>query len=380
MNSLVLRRVYPDGYPKDAVEVLKTMSFTEGRKVNIVGSMALRSQVYAGDYDANERVIINEPRVQALKMLVGKFKSIIKELKRLPLTYVGDVKAGSVEEWRIIGKPFNFHESRKQLERLHDEKIIDHATYVDGKKRIKKNPTELELLLLEQDFRPNIIRWSVPEVMIGYKRLLDGRRFTLEEAFTTPTIVKLDVVSWVQNNRFTDFSMIYEFVNNGVILNPSLRDFEDSVIENIYVLHSQKQYYKMAKRIFALAKFNRNTEALKVLSPLFNGDLGRLYIVYGDIGTIESMFATEKYLPYSKMEFEFDQFKGRLSNISLQKYIDQEDKIFKDIDELVTISKVASNKQKILSTLGSIKKRLLELLSHYSKEYLQKYNLFPSIQ
>ena len=380
MNSLVLRRVYPDGYPKDAVEVLKTMSFTEGRKVNIVGSMALRSQVYAGDYDANERIIINEPRVQALKMLVGKFKSIIKELKRLPLTYVGDIKAGSVEEWRIIGKPYNFHESRKQLERLYQKKIIDHATYVDGKKRIKKNPTELELLLLEQDFRPNIIRWSVPEVMIGYKRLLDGRRFTLEEAFTTPTIVKLDVVSWVQNSRFTDFSMIYEFVNNGVILNPSLRDFEDSVIENIYVLHSQKQYYKMAKRIFALAKFNRNTEALKVLSPLFNGDLGRLYIVYGDIGTIESMFETEKYLPYSKMEFEFDQFKGRLSNISLQKYIDQEDRIFKDIDELVTISKVASNKQKILSILGSIKKRLLELLSYYSKEYLLKHGIFPGYQ
>ena len=251
---------------------------------------------------------------------------------------------------------------------------------MDGKKRIKKNPTDLELLLLEQDFRPNIIRWSVSEVMIGYKKLVDGRRFTLEDAFTTPTITKLDVVSWVQNNRFTDFSMIYEFVNNGVVLNPSLRDFEDSVLENIYVLHSQKQYYKMAKRIFALAKFNRNTEALKILSPLFNGDLGRLYIVYGDIGTIESMFETEKYLPYSKMEFEFDQFKGRLSNISLKKYIDQEDNIFNDIDELVKINKVSSNKQKILSILGSIKKRLLDLLSHYSKEYLLRHKLFPSIQ
>lgn len=380
MNSLVLRRVYPQGYPADAVEILKTMSFTEGRKVNIVGSMALRSQIYAGDYDANERVVVNEPRIHALKLLVAKFKSIIKALKRLPLTYVSDIKSGSVEEWRIINRPYNFHESRKQLERLYETNIIDHKTYLDGKKRIKKNPTDLELLLLEQDFRPNIIRWSVSEVMIGYKKLVDGRRFTLEDAFTTPTITKLDVVSWVQNNRFTDFSMIYEFVNNGVVLNPSLRDFEDSVLENIYVLHSQKQYYKMAKRIFALAKFNRNTEALKILSPLFNGDLGRLYIVYGDIGTIESMFETEKYLPYSKMEFEFDQFKGRLSNISLKKYIDQEDNIFNDIDELVKINKVSSNKQKILSILGSIKKRLLDLLSHYSKEYLLRHKLFPSIQ
>jgi hypothetical protein len=379
MNSLVLRRVYPDGYPKDVTEVLKTMSFSDGRKVNIVGSMSLRSQVYAGDYDANERIVLKEGKNQALKLLTSKFKSIVKEVKKLPLTYVSDIKSGSVEEWRIISRPYNFSESRKQLERLYSEKIIDREMYLEGKKRIKRNPSDLEVLLLEQDFRPNIIRWSVSEVLVGYKKLVDGRRFTLEEAFSTPTITKLDVVSWVQNNRFTDFSMIYEFSANGTILNPSLRDFEESVLENIYVLHSQKQYYKMAKRIFALAKYNKNTEALKVLSPLFNGDLGRLYIVYGDIGTIESMFETERFLPYSKLEFEFDQFKGRLSNISLKRYISQEDSIFKDIDELVAINKVASNKQKILSMLGSIKKRLLELLSHYSKEYLQKHNLFPHL-
>jgi hypothetical protein len=134
----------------------------------------------------------------------------------------------------------------------------------------------------------------------------------------------------------------------------------------------------MAKRVFALAKYNRNTEVLKILSPLFNGDLGRLYIVYGDIGTVESMFETERFLPYSKLEFEFDQFKGRLSNISLERYISQEDQLFKDIDRLVSVKKIASNKQKLLSIMGSIKKRLLELLSHYSKEYLEKHQLFPS--
>jgi hypothetical protein len=378
MNSLVLRKVYPDGYPKDAVEVLKTMSFTDGHKVNIVGSMSLRSQVYAGDYDANERITLSGSRVEALKTLTAKFKSIIKSIKKLPMTYVSDIKSGSVEEWRIISRPYNFSESRKQLEKLYEANIIDRAVYIDGKKRIKKNPTNLELLLLEQDFRPNIIRWTVSEVLIGYKKLVDGRKFTLEEAFTTPTITKLDVISWVQNNRFTDFSMIYEFANNGVTLNPSLRDFEESVLENIYVLHSQKQYYKMAKRVFALAKYNRNTEVLKILSPLFNGDLGRLYIVYGDIGTVESMFETERFLPYSKLEFEFDQFKGRLSNISLERYISQEDQIFKDIDRLVSVKKTASNKQKLLSIMGSIKKRLLELLSHYSKEYLEKHELFPN--
>jgi len=286
------------------------------------------------------------------------------------------IKSGSIEEWRIVFKPYNADKSHKRLEELFEKKIISKKEYEDGKVRFIDSPTKLEILLLEQDFRPNIIRWKAAEVLKGYKKLQDGRTFTLEEAFSTPTITKLDVVSWVQNNRFTDFSVIYEFKNNGVLLNPSIRDFEESISENIYVLQHEKKFYKMAKRIFSLAKYHDNTELLELLTPLFNGDLGRLYIVYGDIGTIENLFEIESSLPYKELEFEFDQFKGRLSNIRLSKYVHSEDAIFHDIDVLVNIRKVVTNKPRILKLLVHIKNRLLEILSYYSEEYLRKHKVF----
>ncbi len=377
MSSIILKKAYPSGYPNDAVELLKSMSFTDGKNVNVVGSMSLRSQVYAGDYDAYEKVSFTGTKTLIVKKLVNKFKSIIKSIQKIQLTYVGDIKSGSVEEWRIIQKPYNKEKSLEKLEELYKIKIISKKEFEEGKKRFIKNPSELDLLLLEQDFRPNIIRWKVWEVLKGFKILKDGRKFTLEEAFQTPTITKLDVMSWVQNNRFTDFSMIYEFIINGETINPGIKDLEKSILENIYVLHSEKKYYKMAKRLFSLAKYKNNTDILEILSPLFNGDLGRLYIVYGDIGTIEDLFEYENNLPYSKLEFEFNQFKGRLSNISLPMYINKEKSMFDKIDTLVRMEKLPTNKSRILNLLGELKSDLLEILSKYTEKFLKEKKIFP---
>ena len=377
MSSIILKKAYPSGYPNDAVELLKSMSFTDGKNVNVVGSMSLRSQVYAGDYDAYEKVSFRGTKTLIVKKLVNKFKSIIKSIQKIQLTYVGDIKSGSVEEWRIIQKPYNKEKSLEKLEELYKIKIISKKEFEEGKKRFIKNPSELDLLLLEQDFRPNIIRWKVWEVLKGFKILKDGRKFTLEEAFQTPTITKLDVMSWVQNNRFTDFSMIYQFIINGETINPGIKDFEKSILENIYVLHSEKKYYKMAKRIFSLARYKNNTDILEILSPLFNGDLGRLYIVYGDIGTIEDLFEYENNLPYSKLEFEFNQFKGRLSNISLPMYINKEKSMFDKIDTLVRMEKLPTNKSRILNLLGELKSDLLEILSKYTEKFLKEKKIFP---
>lgn len=377
MSSITLKKEYPNGYPNDAVEILKQMSFSDGKNVNVVGSMALRSQIYAGDYDADEKVVTRGIKEIALKELTRKFKSIIRNLEKTPLTYIGDIKSGSIEEWRVVTRPYNAEKSQEKLKELFDKKIISKDEYEEGKRRCKSTLSKLELLLLENDFRPNIIRWRPAEVLRGYKILKDGRKFTLEQAFETPTITKLDVVSWVQNNRFTDFSLIYEFKNNGKVLNPGIRDFEESIRENIVVLHSEKKYYKMAKRIFALAKYTENDEVLEILSPLFNGDLGRLYIVYGDIGTLENLFDIEKNIPYEKLELEVDQFKGRLSNISLLGYIRQEKHLFELIDTFTKMNKSFLTKPKMLRLLKELKEKLLELLSQYTEIYLKKHKLFP---
>lgn len=375
--SLTKRKDYPDGYPSDALNVLKAMSFTGGKNVHIVGSMALRSQVYAGDYDADEVIDTHGSRHVAVKALVRKFKQMMSDIEDIPNTYIGDIKSGSIEDWVIIKEPYNHEHSRKQLEKLYKEHVISKELYDDGKKRIKPRVTKLELLALQRDFRPNVIRWTPREVRAGFKTLQDGRKFTLEEAFQTPIITKVDVISWVQNNRFTDFSMIYVFKHNGQTLNPGMGDIEQSIRENIFMLYHEHNYFKMAKRMFALAKYKGYTDILEKLSPLFNGDVGRIYMVYGDIGTLESILESENSIPYEKMDFEIDQFKGRLSNIALEKYLNHENHIFGLIDELVALRHTKYSRELMKRLLKEIKEVLSDLLSYYSERYLKEKKLFP---
>jgi hypothetical protein len=375
MSLLTLKKDYPAGYPNDALEVLKAMSFSNGKNVEVVGSMSLRSQIYAGDFDAFEKVETRGSFPIAIRNLVIKFKSIIRAVRKIPFTYIADIKSGSVEEWRIIGDSYNYETSKATLNRLYDDDIITSEQHSSGIRKIKKRVSKLELLNLRDEFRPNVIRWKPSEVLQGYKHLKDGRKFTLEEAFTTPIITKLDVVSWVQNNRFTDFSIIFEFKYNGKVLNPGMGDFETSIQNNIFKLYSEKNYFKMAKRLFSFARFKKNDRVMNLLSPMFNGDLGRLYMVYGDIGTLESMYDVIGILPHEKLLLEIDQFKARLSNISLPAYMNIENDIF---DQIERISKTIHYKEKSLKLLIELKDDLSSILSRYSKEYLIEHNLFPS--
>jgi len=374
--SVLALKTFPDGFPNDVNDVLKAMSFTNGKGVKLSGSMAIRSQLYAGDYDASEKIETHGSKIHAVRSLVRNFKSVLKKVKTLPNTFIGDIKSGSVEEWVIIQEPYNYEYSIQKLEELFKKGIIDSEKYHEGTKQIKPYITNLEYLALKRDFRPNIIRWKFHEVMTGHKTLMDGRKYTLEEAFESPVITKLDVISWVQNNRFTDFSMIYIFKNNGKKLNTVERNTEESIRENIFMLHHEKKYFKMAKRIFSLAKFNKNYTILNKLLPLFNGDAGRIYSLYSDIGTLEDLLELAENVPYNKIEFELDQFKGRLSNILLESYISKESRIFSLIDKLVNIRRSVYSKKYVLSLLEQIKEILEHVMNAYTKTYLLKEGMF----
>jgi hypothetical protein len=374
--SIVARKDYPGGYPEDALNILRAMSFTNGKNIRIVGSMSLRSQVYAGDYDADEIISTHGSKDIAVRDLVRKFKQLVKNIQSIPNTYISDIKSGSIEEWVIIHDNYSHTKSLAKLEELYSEGIITEKLYRDGKHRIKPHVSKLELLALQRDFRPNVIRWTPREVLLGFKKLQDGRKFTLHEAFQTPIITKLDVVSWVQNNRFTDFSVIYQFKHNGKLLNPGMGDVDESLRKNIFMLYHEGNYFKMAKRMFALAKYKKYNDILEKLSPLFNGDVGRLYMVYGDIGTLESILDINESIPHSKIDFEIDQFKGRLSNIALEKYINREHEIFGLIDKLVTMR--SNSREHMKDLLEKIKTILSTLMSSYAKIYLTSMKLMPN--
>lgn len=344
MANLLKVKEYPTDYPADAVKVLEAMSIDDG--LILVGSMSLRSQQYAGDYDGYEVVEKKGKVATVLSELRRKFQANLKTLRAMPNVFIGDIKAGVVEEWRVIPQTARIHKEkvegynstafRKKVDSLLSAGVITEQEAKEAHGLLKDRPTQCEFLLAKQSLKFHVLRWTVSEVLENKKRLRDGRMMTLEEAFHTNGITKLDVMALVQQNRFTDFSVIYEFRCNGKVLNPEPIQIKSSLEESLIAYLCEGNYFKALKRLFALAKYHNHLPMVKHLTTILNTDLGRLYLIVGDIDTLLQMMETHKKVPYSVIRYEIDQFIARLSNIySIDGYLKKDDKIIGEIRNIL---------------------------------------------
>lgn len=383
---------YPENYPSDAIAILDAMSFSEGDQVKILGSMSLRSQQYAGDYDAFEIVRNKGSPSAVLKKLAGEFQDIIKRLRGMKNVFIGDIKAGSVEEWRVIPKTagltdgkitgFNATSCRRKVDELYKAKVISEGEKKSANEMLKDGITPEQFLLARKKLKFHIVRWSVPEVLGGVKVLRDKRRFTLEDAFSSPTIAKLDTIGLVQNNKYTDFSIIYEFYADGKILNPDFEEIEKSLSEDIIFYRSENNPFKVLKRQFALAKFQNHEEVIKKLTPILNSDLGRLYSLLSDIGTLIQLLEDKQNVPLDRVRYELDQFKSRMANVySLPDFLKEEHDLLGRINSAMK----TPNRDQLLTHLREIEKTIQASLTRNTpkkvmggtrrKDFLKDHNL-----
>ena len=360
MTDELRTKSYPENYPSDAMAILDAMSFSGGKEVKVLGSMSLRSQQYAGDYDAFEIVKRTGSKEKVLDDLASEFQTIIKNLRGMPSVFIGDIKAGSVEEWRVIpldaglvdGKIVGYNpiQSKAKVDALYKAKVITEGEKRSADELLKDSPSPEDFLIARKKIKFHIVRWSVPEVLNGSK-VVRGRRFTLQEAFSSPVISKLDTIGLVQNNKYTDFSIIYEFHCGDKTLNPSFEDIGRSLSEDIVFYKNENNPFKVLKREFALAKFRGDDATIVKLTPVLNSDLGRIYSMLSDVGTMIALLEQKQNVPMKNLRFELDQFKSRMGNVyKLEDFIKAEHTLLGHINSAMK----TTNKDQLLSHLKQI--------------------------
>jgi len=364
----VAEKQYPDNYPSDALEILDAMSFQKGKNTMVMGSMAIRSQQYAGDYDGYEIVKGMSPA-----QLASRFKEIMKDLRGMKNVYIGDIKLGGVAEWDILngakvskGKivGLNSTAAQKKIDELETGKVITPAEAKEARTLVAKIHSPIDLLKATDVLKYHILRWTPAEVLAGRKVLRDKSVITLEDAFKTRGRAKLDVIGLTQNYRYTDFSVIYEFHYDGKILNGSVEDVADGLKNDILLQEKEGNYFKVLKRKFALAKLTNNKSVIKRLIPILNSDLGRLYQIASDIGVIMALLEDHANVPLERLRFKIDQLKGRLGNIyALPDFIKAEHDIIGDLNAAVKIS----DRKRLFSRLEGIYSQLMVILNRNAK-------------
>lgn len=336
----------PNHYPRDVLRVFDALSL--GGKRRILGSSGVRSQLYAGDYDLNEKV---QPTPSGLR-------SVLERLQSLDDTFVGDIKLGEVPEWRILsptarvedGKvmDFNATQSQRVVDRLRKEGVLTPAEANDAEKLLRiRTPTDF--LRAKDTLKYHILRWTPTEIRDG-KKEVRGKVVSLEDALQSRGVKKIDVIA-KDGDRFTDYSIVYDDGRGHPF------DLPRALQEDIYYYLSTNQPFKALKRRFALAKYQKDEKTLAELTPILNSDLGRLYRVISDVGTLLSLL-NHKGAPLGEIRAQLDRIRASLGNIyTLRDYLRDEPNVLGTLNALLRLP--PSRLPKALTSFQSTLQRFL---------------------
>jgi hypothetical protein len=259
-----------------------------------------------------------------------------------------------VKDGKVVG--YVVADAHKRIAQLKKDKIIN-TREAETAYRLTPSDMTLEgIVKATNELKHHILRWTPAEILAN-KLVKHGKTFTLEYAFSSPNISKLDVIAFLQGTRFVEISAIYQFYNGKTLLNKGDTDVEKSLMESVIAYTAQGKYFKVLKRLASLARLHKEWKAVEKFIPIFNSDLGRMNLVVNDINTLLYMFENYANLPETAIRFEIDQFINRLSNVyETPEFKYEAPKVFDDLRRAMKlpISKMPKVLDKIARDLDGV--------------------------
>lgn len=368
--SLYTSKKFPDNYDERVVAILYALSLSGLQNITVAGSASLRSQLYAGDYDA-----INTVKLASVEALASSLKEMVNRILSIKDCYFNDIKCGEVPEWNVFpakariedGKivDFNKNDAYKVLDLAASQNAITPAEKKEYTSYIENIEKPLGFLDAKKEIRFHIIRWTSAEILAGALQFR-GRNITLEEAIMTKGMIKADVIADI-HDRFTECSMIYEVYVKGKLITqappPIIRSLQEDII-----YYDKKDPFKALKRFFSLSKAQKHEEVAKELLPILNGDLGRLNLIAGDLKTLLDLLELHQMEAHPSILEQVDMMKGKLGNIyQLKDYLKNEHEVIGEINSILK-----APKSQVVGKIERLYSRLKEIISDATVKIVKK--------
>jgi hypothetical protein len=132
-------------------------------------------------------------------------------------------------------------------------------------------------------FRGLPVRWSSEDIALGYKQMDKRKRYTLVSAFQSKSIVKIDIVYYV-DKQFEESSVNYYF-NQGEL---DKKTILKSLILDMKKYRDMGNKMKFYKRVLSYRVLRGQN--VKKLVKLFNSYYGKLYSMKHGLETIKDVF------------------------------------------------------------------------------------------
>jgi hypothetical protein len=357
----IRQKEFPANYSTPILRVLDALSMTDLKGLDLVGSASLRSQQYAGDYDAHEIV-----KAKSVESVAAKLQDIVKDVRTLKGVSFGDIKIGEIPEWNVFdstarvvdGEIVNFNrtQSKGRVDALREQSIISPAESNEAHALLDKATDPLSFLEARKTIRFHILRWKPADILEGAMVYRD-KVIKIEDALTSGGMVKIDAIA-NHSERFVELSVIYDIFVNGKQITEPAPPIVPSLVEDI-AYYSQSNPFKALKRTFALARHYKNLPIIKTIVPVLNSDLGRLYQIVGDMSVLIDLLDRPN-APVAHIRSAIDEFRSRLG------YIYQLPNVLRDetqtLGDLVSILKLPSS-SRMRDRLASLRDNLQRKLN-----------------
>jgi hypothetical protein len=167
----------------------------------------------------------------------------------------------------------------------------------------------LDFICMTDDGDP--LHWTAKDIKRGHTISNDWKH-SMVDIFHEQNVIKIDIAQYI-DGRFTAISNWYEFrFPNGIGINQEkeTRDTPKSLREDIKRFYYEKRnYMKVLKRVFIIAQKDKNKKLINKLVSIFESDIGKLYKLKSEIGTMISVL--ENYSDAKTIE----RVKSSLQNI-----------------------------------------------------------------
>jgi hypothetical protein len=280
--------------PKKTVEMLNNKvgdlvtAFSVHGKIKLVGSQQRRGLLYVSDTDILTQLQGNP------KLLARYFKEVLLDIPKKSYFFM-DFKCGL--DKRLV---YNFDED--DLEEYLKNPLIP-TSY---KKKIMEAKGEERVKLIRDLF---ILRWKPEDIIQGFIKLIDGTKYTMEEALLDDTILKLDIIIPV-GDRFAEVSEMYIYKQNQ----------SDNVVKSLaddINLYRHKNSMKSLKRLYSIIELeNKEDKRLLKLQDFFNSEYGLLNKCANDLSIL--LLLTDKHtVDFAKIVSNLQMIKENLSLTSV---------------------------------------------------------------
>jgi hypothetical protein len=304
-----------NSYPNDVFQEFSLISIDKKNSFPI-GSYSYRIQKYPSDIDLLEEVIGCCSIDEVINEFVKHIQEIVQNILSKDLHFFMEVKAGV--DQRFLIDLHNYENTMQIVNNLYKENLISEEEY-------NLILSAKDLFTIDEILRDHyVIRWSAEDILKGYKILPGETLITLAQAMKQKSKINIEIIGYV-NGRFIDISNFFILglkEPNGKIkvinLPQEIYDnFDEYFIrtleEAIIKLSDDGEYFKVIKRMWSLARFQKDTRTISKLQKIITGDVSSLNQVKSDLGAIIKLYKKSFNPPNNLVIKELNEMKDRLS-------------------------------------------------------------------